>query len=247
MKHEALLLGLYGGAILALLTAIGGLIFLFARHKSFIKNYFDADFFVGFMLSASAFGLVLPAFIEMKEPGMLKFFGVAFSIFIGALILILLQTLFDRFSYLQVDQNKKSIAFFLAMAIHNLPEGLAAGASLSHAQTTHTFSLISAIGFQNVPEGFTTGLSLFALGIQPWLAFSGVLLTAVIELFGGILGGLLNYQLNDFFPYILAFAGGAMMKIAIGEIFEKMTKYDLKNVINKNFIIGFSLMMLLTI
>lgn len=247
MKHEALLLGLYGGAVLALLTAVGGLIFLFARHRSFIKNYFDADFFVGFMLSASAFGLVLPAFMEMKEPGMMKFFVVVLSILMGALILILIQTFFDRYSYFQVNQYKKSLAFFLAMAIHNLPEGLAAGASLSHAQTTHTFSLVSAIGFQNIPEGFTTGLSLFALGVQPWFAFLGVLFTAIIELIGGLLGGLLNYQLNDFFPYILAFAGGAMMKIAIGEIFEKMTKYDLRNVFSKNFIIGFSLMMLLTI
>lgn len=247
MKQEALLLGLYGGAALGLLTAVGGLIFLFARQKSFIKNYFDADFFVGFMLSASAFGLVLPAFLEMKEPGVINFFGVAFSLLLGAIVLILMQKFFDNFSYFQNSQNKKSLAFFLAMAIHNLPEGLAAGASLSHAQTTHTFSLVTAIGFQNIPEGFSTGLSLFTLGVQPWMAFFGVLFTATVELVGGLFGGILNYQLDHLFPYILAFAGGAMMKIAISEMFEKMTKYDLKNVFNKNFIIGFSLMMLLTI
>lgn len=247
MKNEALLLGLYGGGALALLTIVGGLFFYFARQKSFIKDYFDADFFVGFMLSASAFGLILPAFFEMKERSVFNLFGVTFSLIMGAMVLIFIQKFFDKLNYFQNTKSKKSLAFFIAMAVHNLPEGLAAGASLSHAQSAHTYSLVSAIGLQNIPEGFTTGLSLFSLGIQPWLAFFGVVITALVELIGGLLGGLLNFQLNSLFPFILAFAGGAMMKIAISEIFEKMTKYDLQNVFNKNFIIGFSLMALLTI
>lgn len=238
-------LGSIGGFILFFLTTLGGALFLALREKKVIQHYFDADFFVGFMLAASAFGLILPAYGEAENS--LSYVQISLSIFLGAALLILFDYGLKSIMKIEKSEHRKSIAFFLAMALHNLPEGLAAGASLSHAQSTHTFSILSALGIQNVPEGFTTGVSLLSLGLSPLLAFFGVFITGLVELFGGFLGGVLNTLVENQYPTILAFAGGAMMKVAIHELFEKIMNTDLNKVFNRNFILGFFLMALLSI
>lgn len=244
-NYSLIQLGIIGGLILFSLTALGGILFLCLRHKKIVQHYFDADFFVGFMLAASAFGLILPAFGEARN--ILNYFQIFMSIIFGATLLIAFDHVLQKYMKIEKGEHRKSIAFFLAMALHNLPEGLAAGAALSHAQSTHTLSILSAIGIQNIPEGFTTGISILSLGLSPFIAFVGVLLTGFVELFGGYLGGLLNTLVDDQYPVILAFAGGAMMKVAIHEVFEKILKTDLNKVFNKNFILGFFLMTLLSI
>lgn len=238
-------LGVIGGIILCSLTIVGGILFLTLREKGFIQNYFDADFFVGFMLSASAFGLILPAFNAAENT--FSYLQISLSIITGVVLLIFFDYVLKAVLKIEKGDHRKSVAFFLAMSLHNLPEGLAAGASLSHAQSAHTFSILSALGIQNVPEGFTTGASLLTLGISPVYAFFGVFLTGLVELFGGFLGGLLNTIVENQYPTILAFAGGAMMKVAIHELFEKIMNTDLNKVFNRNFILGFFVMTLLSI
>lgn len=238
-------LGMLGGLILFSLTLLGGLFFLMLKNQKIIKHFFDADFFVGFMISASAFGLILPAYGEVKQIN--SYITVTAAIALGAITLIISDLFLQRFTSIEKAEHRKSIAFFAAMALHNLPEGLAAGASLSHSQSTHSFSIISAIGIQNIPEGFTTGISLLSLGTSPLFAFLGIFITGLVELFGGFLGGILNISLENQYPAILAFAGGAMMKVAINEIFEKIISTNFKKVFNRNFILGFFLMTLFSL
>ncbi len=233
-------IGVIGGAILFGLTTLGGLFLFLVKKNKFINKLFDADFFVGFMLSASAFGLIIPAFREANYSS--NYVSILFSIAAGCSLLLLFDYFFKPNLTLQRNKNYKAISFFIAMVIHNFPEGLAAGASLSHGQSLHSFSIIAALGLQNIPEGFATGMSLVGVGVNPFVAFCGVVITGIVELAGGLLGGVFNSLVSDRYPLVLAFAGGSMMKVSLAEIIEKINLNDIDKIFNKNFIIGFLLM-----
>lgn len=240
-------LGIVGGLILLALTALGGILFLFLRHSLAIRSLLSTDFFTGFILAAAVFGLIVPAF-QKSQTNELSFLTFI-SLLVGAILLYFFDHILNIFTVAKNNQHRRAYAFILAMILHNFPEGLAAGATLSVSNSINSYSVILALGLQNIPEGFATGMSLLTLGIGPTLAFVGVILTGLIELFGGMFGGILNSFLTNKYPLILAFAGGAMIKIVIQEIFntEKTLHLDTVRIFNKNFFLGFSLMSILSI
>ena len=138
----------------------------------------------------------------------------------------------DHFeSHKEVSDNSRSNLFIaglvmmVAIALHNLPEGMVIGASyaIEDDLTSHLFSgtgfiMAIVIGLHNVPEGMAVSVPLISGGMGKVKA---VLLTALSGL-PTVLGALLGYALggiNDVMLVLsLGFASGAMLYVVFGEL-----------------------------
>lgn len=236
---NGLLMGLLGGGISALATIAGGVPVL-SRHEKiihYLKNI-NMDFVIGVMLSASAFSLIVPAFNRSTQFSLLLLMLLCGALFIKSVGFIL--------EKINVKNNKSALLFIIAMMAHNLPEGIAAGASMTIGETHQSYSLLSAIAIQNIPEGLTTALSFMALGVSPMFAFLGNLSTGLVELTGGMIGGILSVNLEGSLPLMMAFAGGAMMSVTIMEMMVRVKEKSFSFFIQPGFISGIALMLTLS-
>lgn len=235
-------IGLMGGLIAGLATVTGALPILsknqFIANK--VKNI-QMDFIIGLMLSASAFSLIMPAFQEVKATA--EIFTLITSLLSGAFFIYIVGIFLK--DYLG-GQNQKALLFVVAMMVHNLPEGLASGGALTMEGRAHGYSLLTAIAIQNLPEGLTTALSFITLGLSPILAFFGVVATGLVEVIGGLLGGVLSKDISGSLPYIMAFAGGAMMSVTLSELFSRVKEESLKFFFKPSFLSGTFLMIVLS-
>lgn len=243
-------LGFVGGGISALAT-VSGAVFILAKNSRFGKwlEKINMDFVIGLMLSAAAFSLILPAYESSRELGENTFYKIASitcALFVGVLFIQLTGKLIDKLliNKESFNENKKAILFVIAMMVHNFPEGLASGSSMT-LPGAQGYSILSAIAVQNFPEGFTTALSFMALGLSPLTAFFGALMTAFVELFGGIIGGYLSFRIEGILPYFMAFAGGAMMDVVLMELFEKIKKENIHFMGRPGFLSGVGLVLLM--
>lgn len=243
-------LGVIGGGISALATTTGAF-FILAKNSKFGKHLekINMDFVIGLMLSAAAFSLILPAYESRSAVHQhigLGFLSITCALLFGVLFIQLTGKFVDSLfaNKISLKENKKAILFVIAMMVHNFPEGLASGSSMT-LPGTQGYSLLSAIAIQNFPEGFTTAVSFMALGLSPWIAFLGALMTAFVELFGGMLGGYLSFQIEGILPYFMAFAGGAMMHVVLVELFEKIKNEKSTFLFKPGFLSGVGIVLLM--
>lgn len=237
-------LGLIGGGVSALATTLGALVIL-AKNSKFghILEKVNMDFVIGLMLAAAAFSLIVPAYESSASINHIML--VSLALVTGVLFIKFAGELFEKTlkNNKFLKGHKRSVLFVLAMMIHNFPEGLASGASMT-LPGTQGYSILGAIALQNVPEGFTTGLSFLTLGLSPVMAFLGVLMTAFVELFGGLIGGYLTLQIKELLPLFMAFAGGAMMNVVLHELVEKVKIEKATFLIKPGFLSGVALVLL---
>lgn len=236
--------GLIGGSVAGIATAVGSLP-LFSKNSYIqaILNKIKFDFFLGLMLTATFLGLLVPAFKEthIHSP------KIIFLSMMGGVSFVLVTKKIFAY-YFQKMESKKSadefraIIFVMAIIIQNIPEGLAAGASMTMSNTVSAISLLSVIAIQDLTEGITTGLSLFSLGLTKRQAFLGVVFTGVIEAFFGVIGGHLSSTILGIMPIIMAFAGGAMLAVTLTEVIEKIKSTHFRFLYNSNFISGIVMM-----
>lgn len=241
---NGLLMGLLGGGISALATIAGGFPILSQNSRviQLLKNI-NMDFVIGVMLSASAFSLIIPAFNRSTQMGLLLLTLLCGVLFIKSVGFILEKINLKNDS---LKNNKSALLFIIAMMAHNLPEGIAAGASMTIGETHQSYSLLSAIAIQNIPEGLTTALSFIAIGVSPLFAFLGNLSTGLVELIGGIIGGYLSAKIEGSLPLMMAFAGGAMMSVTIMEMMARVKEKSFRFFIQPGFISGIALMLTLS-
>lgn len=192
------------------------------------------DFMIGVMLFSSALSLIYPAYNRSGE-----YFQVTLALILGVIFIRLVAILVDRvFCKNENSIKSKSLVFIIAMMAHNLPEGLAAGASMAMETTEHGYSLLLAITFQNIPEGLTTALSFISIGLSPLSAFFANLLTAFVELSGGMIGGYLSVQIEGALPSLMAFAGGAMASVTVIEMVARVKESSYYFFFKPGFITG---------
>ncbi|MEN0059696.1 MAG: ZIP family metal transporter, partial [Bdellovibrio sp.] len=136
--------------------------------------------------------------------------------------------------------HRRALLFVTAMMLHNLPEGLASGAALSADSLSQAngWTVVGAIVFQNFPEGLATAAAFLSIGLSRRAAFAGAVLTGVMEILGGALGGLFASWTSASLPYILAFAGGAMISVTLEEIFVKIRETQMRYLWQKEFLMG---------
>ncbi len=230
-------------------TVIGSILgFLF---KKISHKFSDIvlSFAAGVMLCAAITGLIIPS-LELggTSPLIITIAGV----FSGALFLNLLDKLVPHLHRLAgVDQEvhpdnaeklNKILLFVLAIAIHNLPEGIAAGVGFGTGNNAQAFTIAAGIALQNIPEGMVIIGPMLAAGMRPSRTFLCALATGIIEVVGTFLGYFAVSISSAVLPFALAFAGGTMLYVISDEMIPETHHSETRGV-TYALLVGFCLML----
>ena len=205
-------------------TVIGAVIGFIFKNISHKFSDIVLSFAAGVMLSAAILGLILPSVEYGGEWGLVITIA---GIFAGALCLNLIDRLVPHMHRLvgadqenHPDSGKldKVLLFVTAIAIHNLPEGIAAGVSFGSGNNTEALLIAGGIALQNIPEGMVIIGPMLASGISPRRTFLCALATGLIEVVGTLLGFLAVTVASAILPFALAFAGGTMLYVISDEM-----------------------------
>lgn len=241
------------GIIFAFLTTvIGSSLVLFFKNE--INNKISTIFnglSAGIMLSATFFSLILPSINNSEHLGKFSFLPAVFGIVMGSIFIVLLDLIIKKVNKKGLN---KGIKLFLAVTIHNIPEGLAVGFAFgvafhsgNMALCYSALSLAIGIGLQNFPEGTAIVLPLKTLYNSRFKAFWFGFISAVVELISAVIGILLALSLSGVLSYILAFAAGAMLYVIVEELLPEANLSGYNSLGTWSFIIGFILMMILDV
>ena len=233
-----------GGA--TVLGSVLGFVFKKISHKfSDIVLAFAA----GVMLCAAVVGLVLPS---LEYGGSMPLLVTVVGVLCGAVFLNILDKLVPHLHRLAgADQEthpenakklNKILLFVMAIAIHNLPEGIAAGVSFGTGNNAHAFSIAVGIALQNIPEGMVIIAPMLAAGMSTKRTFLCALATGVIEVLGTFLGYFAVSVSAAVLPFALAFAGGTMLYVISDEMIPETHHEDARGV-TYSLMLGFCLML----
>lgn len=233
-----------------LMSSIGSsLVFFFKNDfNNKLNNIFNA-LSAGIMISATFFSLILPAIESSESLGNFSFVPAVVGIIIGSLFIVLLDFIAKK-----INKNgmKKGTKIFLAVTLHNIPEGLAVGFAFGVAIFSNNMalcysalSLAIGIGLQNFPEGTAMTLPLKTMFKSRTKAFGYGVLSAFIEAVAAIVGIFLAFTLSSILGYILGFAAGAMLYVLIEELLPEANLNENNKLGIWCFIIGFIIMMIL--
>ncbi len=238
------------------ITALGAGVVFFFRTVS--KTVLDAllGFAAGVMMSASFFSLLSPS-IEMGQAlGMTPWIISTLGFFCGALLLFggdhLFSFLYRRSEGKLKDQRKRCIMLFFSITLHNIPEGMVVGVafgSLAYALEGATLSaailLALGIGIQNFPEGMAVSVALRREGLSRTRSFFYGQLSGIVEPISGFAAAILVGYVQNWLPFFLAFAAGAMIYVVVQELIPESQSNEKKDMMSLFTLIGFSVMMVL--
>ncbi len=252
---------LLGIPLIFLCTTLGALFVFFIRKKEISPklNKIFTGFAAGVMFSASFFSLIKPA-IESDVTYMPTWVIAVISIVLGALFLWGIDKLVPHFhSAEQQDEGlpsrklSKTSKMFLAVTIHNVPEGLSVGIAFgvalanpgNQALLVGALLLSIGIGIQNIPEGAVVSLPLKAETGSSKKAFLFCMLSGAVEPVAAIIGLFLAIQIQGIMPWALAFAAGCMIYVVAEEMIPEMTSEGHDHYGVWSFILGFVIMLAL--
>ena len=181
------------------------------------------SFAAGVMLAAAVLGLILPSLEYGGKYGIL--FTVS-GIFVGAVCLNLIDKLVPHLHKLMGTEAEnhnnanlnKVLLFVMAIAIHNLPEGIAAGVGFGSGNSTQALLIAGGIALQNIPEGMVIIAPMLLGGVSPKRTFIVAAATGFIEVFGTLIGFFAVSISTAILPFALAFAGGTMLYVISDEM-----------------------------
>ena len=182
------------------------------------------SFAAGVMLAASILGLILPSIEYGGDKGII--ITVA-GIFVGAVVISLIDKLVPHLHKLAgapIEGGRpktnidKVLLFVTAIAIHNLPEGIAAGVGFGSGNTGNALMIAGSIALQNVPEGMVIIAPMLASGISAKKTFVIAMFTGVIEVVGTFIGDFAVSIASAILPFALSFAGGTMLYVISDEM-----------------------------
>lgn len=203
-------------------------------------------FAAGVMLAAAVLGLILPS-VEYGD----LFITVA-GIFAGAFCLNLIDRLVPHLHHLVGGDTEihpgnanldKVLLFVTAIAIHNLPEGIAAGVSFGSGNTSEALLIAGGIALQNIPEGMVIIAPMLAAGISAKRTFLCALATGLIEVFGTLLGYFAVTIATAILPFALAFAGGTMLYVVSDEMIPETHAHGSERGATYALLVGFCVML----
>lgn len=195
-----------------LATLLGGVLgFVF---KGVVSRYGDAMMALssGVMLACSFTSLIMPALLLADSP-----YTVALGIMLGGGSIFLFDKVIRRFDIGGGDDRRHVVLFVVAMALHNIPEGIASGVGFGLGDTSAAISIAVSVAVQNIPEGMVIIAPLLSLGIGEKKTFLIALLTGGVEVIGAFLGYFFVSGFGSFLPVALAFAGGTMVYVIYSE------------------------------
>jgi len=231
-------------------TIVGSLAGFAFRKISHRFSDIVLSFAAGVMLAAAVLGLVLPALEYGGENGLLM---VIPGIFAGALCLNLIDKLVPHLHKLvgpdiesHHNQNlSKVLLFVTAIAIHNLPEGIAAGVGFGTGDTSQALMIAAGIALQNVPEGMVIIGPMLAAGVTPGRTFVCAMLTGLVEVLGTLIGYSAVSLSSAILPFALAFAGGTMLYVISDEMIPETHAHGSERGATYALLIGFCVMLIM--
>ncbi len=135
------------------------------------------------------------------------------------------------------------LVFVMAMAIHNLPEGIAAGVGFGKGDMSGAVLIAVGIALQNLPEGMVIIAPMISAGITPARALVCALVTGLVEVVGTFIGYFAVTLSSAVLPFSLAFAGGTMLYVVSDEMIPETHSHGNERAASYSLLVGFSLML----
>ena len=202
----------------------------------------------GIMLAASVFSLIIPSVeYATRDMGTVGVLVTVLGIFAGALCLTLLDKLLPNLHKERSESGGYTdsvILFVLAIAIHNLPEGLAAGVSFGSGNISDTLMIAGSIALQNIPEGMVIISPMLAAGFTPTKTFLIALSTGIVEVVGTLIGYFTVTISMTVLPFALSFAGGTMLYVIADDMIPKTHSDGSSGSATYSLLFGFALMVI---
>lgn len=230
-------------------TVFGSLIGFIFKKISHKFSDIVLSFAAGIMLSAAVLGLILPS---LEYGGKYSLIITVAGIFTGALCLNLIDKLVPHLHKLvgadiekhegNADLNKV-LLFVIAIAIHNLPEGIAAGVGFGSDNISEAFLIAGGIALQNIPEGMIIIAPMLSAGITPRKTFICALATGLVEVIGTLLGYFAVSIASAILPFALAFAGGTMIYVVSDEMIPETHAHGSERGATYALLVGFCAML----
>ena len=237
-----------------LATVIGAVIGFVFKNLSHKFSDIVLAFAAGVMLAAAVLGLILPAVEYGGDYGLL--ITVA-GVFVGAICLNLTDKLVPHLHKLsgglgeeahpKNERINKVILFVMAIAIHNFPEGIAAGVGFGSGNTAEALLIAGGIALQNIPEGMVIIAPMLSAGIKPKKTFLFASLTGLVEVVGTLVGYFAVSLASAILPFALAFAGGTMLYVISDEMIPETHAHGSERGATYSLLFGFCLMLVFDI
>ena len=234
-------------------TVIGALLGFAFKKISHTFSDIVLAFAAGVMLAAAIIGLIIPSLEYGGEGGLPV---TVIGIFCGALCLNLMDKVVPHLHRLsgvdqeahpsQTEKLNKVLLFVMAIAIHNLPEGIAAGVGFGTDNPGEALTIAAGIALQNIPEGMVIIAPMLAAGMSRSRTFIAALMTGVVEVLGTLLGYFAVSLSAAILPFALAFAGGTMLYVISDEMIPETHSHNCERGATYSLLAGFCLMLAMT-
>ena len=247
---------------IVLLTALGvggaavvGALFGFA-FKNISHKFSDIvlSFAAGVMLAAAVIGLILPS---LEYGGSFPLVVTVAGVFCGAFCVNIIDKIVPHLHKLtgvegeshpeKQEQLNKVLLFVIAIAIHNLPEGIAAGVGFGTGNTADAITIAGGIALQNIPEGMVIIAPMLAAGISRSRTFFIAIITGIVEVVGTLIGYFAVSISGAVLPFALAFAGGTMLYVISDEMIPETHAHGSERGATYSLLAGFCLMLVFDI
>ena len=242
---------------LVLITALGvggatviGAILGFA-FKRITHKFTDITlgFAAGIMLAAAVLGLIIPSLEYGGDYGIIV---TVIGIFVGAICLNLVDKLVPHLHKMigpDIEEHNnaninKVLLFVTAIAIHNLPEGIAAGVGFGSGNNSQALLIAGGIALQNIPEGMVIIAPMLASGISPKKTFLCAAATGLVEVVGTMIGYFAVSVAQVILPFSLAFAGGTMLYVISDEMIPETHAHGNERGATYALLVGFCIMLI---
>ncbi len=242
------------GLVAAFATALGTVPVMFSQRLSDRVQDTLFGFGAGVMLAACSFSLVIPGLATAKAAGAGPWEAggtIGAAILLGALALLVMERLLPHEHFIKGVEGQSSRTlqrtwlFVFAIALHNLPEGLAIGVAYAGADPLQAGTLTAGIAIQDVPEGLVVAVALLAAGYRRAIAVGLGMASGLVEPLGAVLGAAVVSYSVHLLPWGLGFAAGAMLFVISHEIIPESHRKGHEAWATGGLMIGFVIMMLL--
>lgn len=229
-------------------TVFGAALGFLSKNISHRFSDIVLSFAAGVMLSAAVIGLIIPS---LEFGGKYGIIITVLGIFAGALALNLIDKLvphLHKIAGVETEKHNnanisKVLLFVTAIAIHNLPEGIAAGVSFGAGDSTQALIIAGGIALQNIPEGMVIIGPMLAVGVSKRRTFVIALITGLVEVVGTVIGYFAVTVASAILPFALAFAGGTMLYVISDEMIPETHAHGSQRGATYALLMGFAIML----
>lgn len=245
-----------------LITSLGAATVIFFKSPKPKSLNLMLGFASGVMIAASFWSLLQPSIERARQVSALPAYVVATAGFLlGAGFMwvsdkaVTLTRKRMNTEKTATDRANRMMMLVLSITLHNIPEGMAVGVAFGALKQGDAEGLMCAvtiavgIGLQNFPEGAAVSLPLRREGFSRSKSFAIGTASAFVEPIAGVIGAALVVCVQTMLPYALAFAGGAMILVAVHELIPECQQNQSSSPYSATMgiVSGFAVMMLLDV